>query len=96
MRFLKSEFGQRSKEAASGCREDDVMYPEQLCDHDILIWRRDEHSYFNYRRDGDKHSWAGEGIDLVRDNDAPGLSRDIHTKSKDMFNLSSMILRTSL
>lgn len=96
MRFLKSEFGLRQKEAASGCREDNVMHPEQLCDHDILCWRNDQHTYYNFRRDGDQHSWAGEGVDLVRDNDIAGMSRDTHVKSKDMFNLSATILRTSL
>lgn len=96
MKFLKSEFGTRQRESASGCREDIPEHPEQLCDHDILCWRNDEHAYYNFRRDGDRHSWAGEGVEFVRDNDVAGMSRDIHTKSKNMLSLSETILRTSL
>ena len=96
MIFLKSELGQRQREVVSGCREDDPMRPEELCDHDILCWRNDQHAYYNFRRDGDQHSWAGEGVELVRENDVAGMSRDTNVKSKDMFNLSSTILRMSL
>lgn len=97
MRFLKSELGrQRYKESAGCTREDDPMHPEELCDHDILIWRKHDTSYYNFRREGDRHSWGEEGVPQVRHNDQAGLTRDNNSRAKTMENLSATILRTSL
>lgn len=96
MKFLKSELGQRHKEAASGSRDDCSMHPEELCDYDILVWRRKDQSHYNFRRDGDRHSWNNEGVSHVRDNDQAGMTRDPNTRLWDISNFSTTFLRTSL
>lgn len=97
MKILKSEGGsQRIREHTSSAREDDPIHPEELCDHDILSWRNHDESYYNMRREGDRHSWGGEGVPEVRHNDQAGFSRDINRRSKDMSNHTATFLRTSL
>lgn len=97
MRFLKSEGrNQRERQYASFSREDDPMHPEQLCDHDILFWRQHDESYYNFRREADRHSWGEEGVPEVRHNDQAGFTRDLNRRFKDMSNHASTFLRTSL
>ena len=97
MNFLKSETKQRQRDSASCSRDDyGFLHPEQLCDHDILFWREPTSSYYNFRRDGEKHNWAHEGVDLVRQNELAGMTRDVNQKMKDLTKVSEVILRVSV
>lgn len=96
MKFLKSEFSGRQSDSATYFRDDDgIMQPEQLCDHDVLIWRQNEHSYYNFRRDGVDHR-HDEGVDLVRKNELAGITRDVNQTKKDFMVIRETIYRVSV
>lgn len=69
MELRKGEHARyRSCDTGQG-RTDVPEYPEQLCDSDILFWRRPE-SCWNLRRSGETHEelWSGH-LQQVRAND---------------------------
>jgi hypothetical protein len=88
MRLLKSETETRYSEGRSGGREDIVMYPEQLCNHDIMLWRLE----LNHDRSrGEAHPYSLIG--MPRANDIAGPTRDPHNRVKDFKAVSEQILR---
>lgn len=88
MRLLKFEVETRYHDPAGAGREDIVMHPEQLCDHDIMIWRREVN-----RESGRGEAHPYSLIGTSRKNEIAGPTRDPNNRVKDFKDLSEQILR---
>lgn len=87
MRLLKSESETRWAEGMGGGRTDTPHRPEELCDHDIMLWRGE----LNWSRTIEATS---AGIDAARDNDYDPPSRDPNNRLKSFIKVRNLIHRT--
>lgn len=88
MRLLKSETETRYHDPDGAGREDIVMPPEQLCDHDILMWRKEMN---REAARGEAHPYSLIG--MSRSNDIAGPTRNPNTRLKDFKDITEQILR---
>lgn len=89
MNLLKSETEERYRENASNARDDVPMYPEQLCDYDILMWRKDGHLYTGRHAETGVHTY----LQHARENDFEAPSRDVNDRVKTFAKTSTQIHR---